>query len=122
MRLIEHFALCLGVASMAACGRGGNELKAQPPPEAVARFAPMSDTGYRVQWGVPGVPCNLKIGTSLPVSVVVTNVGDQVWRDIPSSDKGRGAVRLAYRWWKVSQLNVPAVDYNQARGDLSAPL
>jgi hypothetical protein len=119
MRLLRFTAAGL-LLSMAACG-GEDE---PAPAASAAAFQPMRDGGYRVEWGVPSVPCSLKTGVSVPVSVVVKNVGDQRWPDVPASDQGmgRGAVRLCYRWWKAGNDKVPAIDYGRPRGDLKAPL
>lgn len=119
MRRWRSGVVCLLLGTSVACG-GGEEPKSEPQ----STFKPMPDSGYRVQWGAPSVPCTLKAGVSVPVSVVAKNIGDQQWPDIATSDqgKGRGAVRLAYRWWKTGDEKAPAIDYNLARGDLQAPL
>ena len=121
MKLWRLGAAGLLLSSMLACGEGEDEPAATVPASA---FQPMPESGYRVQWGVPSVPCALKTGVTVPVSVVVKNIGDQAWPDIPSSDqgKGRGAVRLCYRWWKAGDDKTPAIDYGRPRGDLNAPL
>lgn len=121
-RLGATFALL--VSTVACCGE--DEPQAQPSAAAAPErpFQPMPQSGYRVEWGTPRVPGSWKAGESLPVDLVVKNIGDQTWPDIPSSDqgKGRGAVRLTYRWWKSAGDKAPLVDYDLARGDLYAPV
>jgi hypothetical protein len=133
MRLWQPGAVCLLLATAVGCcgDREAEQAKdateaAQPPgvPPPGDAFRPMTDSGYRVKWGAPSVPCSLKPGVSVPVSVVVKNVSDQTWPDIPTSDqgKGRGAVRLVYRWWKSPGDKEPLIDYGAPRGDLSGPV
>lgn len=114
-------AAALLLASTLAC----SEVE-EPAPKAAPHtaFPPLTASGYRVEWGVPSVPCILKAGTSVPVSVVVKNIGDGSWPDIPSADPatGRGAVRLGYRWWSEGDAKRLVADYAAQRGDLRAPL
>jgi hypothetical protein len=116
----------LGLALVAALGCGTDEPQGEeataPAPPKPEDVQPMPPMGHVVDWGTPSVPCQVKAGSTVPVSIIVRNAGDQVWRDMANSDKGRGAVRLGARWWPASPAKVPLIDYTAARGDLSGPV
>jgi hypothetical protein len=121
VRLLAVVLVALGAA---ACGDEEDE----PAPKAASQLAgglvPMSESGFRVEWGRPGVPSPVEPGAQFAVGVAVTNRGDQVWADPRTSDQGAyasGAVRLAYRWWGADP-NKPFKDYGPERGDLLAPV
>lgn len=119
LRHLTRLTLCLAVLGLLGCSHEEDEPASTPAPVDVQ---PMPASGHRVEWGTPGVPCTMKAGSTVAVAVVVTNAGDQTWRDIPNSQEGKGAVRLGYRWWAAGNAKTPAVDYGHARGDLAAPL
>lgn len=124
MTYVRLLAVVLVALGAAACGDEEDE----PAPKAAAQPAgslvPMPETGFRVEWGRPGVPTPVEPGAQFAVGVAVTNRGDQVWLDPRSSDQtayASGAVRLAYRWWGTDP-GKPFKDYGPERGDLLAPV
>jgi hypothetical protein len=124
MTYVRLLAVVLVTLGAAACGDEEDE----PAPQAAAQPAgvlvPMSESGFRVEWGQPGVPSPVEPDAQFAVGVAVTNRGDQVWLDPRSSDQSAyasGAVRLAYRWWGTDP-NKPFKDYGPERGDLLAPV
>ena len=125
MTYVRLLAVVLVALGAAACGDEEDEpapkASAQP---AAAGLAPMPETGFRVEWGRPGVPSPVEPGAQFAVGVAVTNRGDQVWLDPKNSDQSAyasGAVRLAYRWWGTDP-NKPFKDYGPERGDLIGPV
>ena len=122
LRHLTRMSLCLVLAGMLGCGDEQDEEAGKPAPPAPGDVQPMPASGHTVQWSTPGVPCEMKAGSTVAVSVIARNVGDHVWRDIPSSDNGRGAVRLGYRWWASGPGKLPVIDYSLTRGDLRAPV
>ena len=121
-RHLTRLSLCLALALALGCGEEAQDEPAQPPPPAPEDVQPMPPSGFVVQWGAPGVPCQMKAGATVPVSIVATNAGDQLWRDLANSDKGRGAVRLGYRWWGPGPSDVPVIDHPVGRGELKGPV
>lgn len=116
----------LSVVLLALSAAGCGDEETDRPPEANAAparsLAPMPESGFRVEWGRPGVPPTIEPGAQFAVGVGVTNRGDQVWLDPRSADTSAwasGAVRLAYRWWGTDQ-GKPLRDYGPERGDLVA--
>jgi hypothetical protein len=102
---------------------------ASPPPAASptptpAPVRPLSDKGFVVRWGVPGVPQAVAAGERFAAAVIVENAGDDVWLDPRSahaSGSGAGAVRLSYRWLGSSTAETPMAEY-ATRADLAKPL
>jgi hypothetical protein len=119
---VKRLALLILLACASACG--DSEKEAAPPPASAAPKDPpqMPYTGHRVEWGTPGVACQMKAGAKHPVSVIVRNVGDQFWHSFPATASGRGAIRLGARWWAPNDTKAPAIDYTPARGDLATNL
>ena len=106
-----------------ACAETEENAAPQPAATAAPQDPPlMPQTGHRVEWGTPGVPCTMKAGSKQPVSVIVRNVGDQFWYSLPATISGRGAIRLGARWWSPRDTKAPFVDYGEARGDLHTNL
>jgi hypothetical protein len=118
MRNLGRIALAAVAAVALACAESEEEDPGREPEP----FKAMSSSGYRVAWGKPEIPPLVKPGATVPVTVTVTNSGDQTWVDIPNSDEGVGAVRLAYRWWKAKEDAAPLIDDDKTRADLAAPL
>jgi len=110
---------------VSACGRP--EPASAPPPSLVPAaplytMRPLPDSGFGIEWGLPGVPASVPAGGRFAAAVLVINRSDQVWPDAAHSDStnpGAGAVRLGYRWWKASASKA-LVPYADARGDLVA--
>jgi hypothetical protein len=123
MRHLTRVTLGLVLVGALGCGSDESDGEAGKTPATQPQdVEPMPHTGHVIAWGTPGVPCQIKAGSIVPVSVIVTNGGDQVWRDVASSGTGRGAVRLGARWWHASPAKAPLIDYTAARGDLSGPV
>ena len=96
---------------------------ASPPPTS-APVRPLSDQGFIVRWGVPGVPQAVAAGERFAAAVIVENASDDVWLDPRSahaSGTGAGAVRLGYRWLGSSTADAPMAEY-ATRADLTQPL
>lgn len=125
MTNLRRLGVVLLGASLLACGGAEDEPAApEPTPEPVRTMTPMQPTGFRVEWGMPGVPSPIKAGSAFAVGVAVKNSGDQLWVDPRHADSqlyASGAVRLAYRWWG-SDGKRPYRDYGAERGDLIAPI
>lgn len=120
---MKRSLLLLVLAGALACGTSEEEAqKVEATPVPTQDPQPMPPTGHRLEWGTPGVPCSMKAGSKQPVSVIVKNVGDQVWHSLASTSTGQGAVRLGYRWWSPRDSKLPVFDYTQVRGDLRSPL
>jgi hypothetical protein len=121
MRYTRMLAAGSLVLALGGCGDEKPAPPATPPPV----MTPMTDDGFRVEWGTPGVPTTIGAGSEFAVGVVVKNVSDQIWMDPRNADAktyGAGAVRLAYRWWKAGDTAKPYRDYGSERGDLLAPI
>ena len=120
MRNLGRIALGAVAVAAFACAESEEEAGSWEP----APFKAMSSSGYRAAWGKPEVPPLVKAGATVPVTVTVTNAGDQTWVDIPNSDggTGRGAVRLAYQWWKAKDDAAPFIADDKTRADLTDPL
>lgn len=115
--------LALGLVLLTAFGCADVE---EPPaveavPPKVEDPPAMAGTGHQVEWGTPGVPCEMKAGSKQPVSVTVKNVGDQYWYAASSTATGRGAIRLSARWWSPRDSKVPVIEYDR-RADLKTNL
>jgi len=129
MSKLRAFAALPVLLSLVACGNDEtDEPQAKGSPAAVAPDAPITqplpDSGFKVEWGLPGIPAKIPAGKRFAVGVIVTNAGDQVWLDDKSSDPARpgaGAIRLAARWLKTDKPGQD-VPYPQLRGQLPGPL
>lgn len=121
VRHLTRVIVCFALAGALGCGgtQPAKDASSSPAPPKPEDVKPMPTTGHVVEWGAPGVPCQMKAGSVVPVAVIVKNAGDQVWRDWAHSDKGRGAIRLGARWWTPGETKVPLVDYGRVRGELT---
>lgn len=118
-RRLSRVSFCLAVLVATGCCQDD-----KPAPGAGASSAevkPMPASGFQVEWGTPGVPCTMKAGSTVAVGIVVKNTSDQTWREFGSTQKGKLAVRLGYRWWDSGGKAV-VVDYTPVRGELGRPL
>lgn len=124
LRVLAVVLLALGAA---ACSDEEAKPAAGKPAAAATPaipLMPLPESGFRVEWGHPGVPSPVDPGAQFAVGVAVTNRGDQVWLDPHNSDSSAyasGAVRLAYRWWDAQQKKI-VKDYGPERGDLNGPI
>ena len=119
MRRLPRMSLCLAALVVTGCCSEEPAPAGSPPAPVEAKTMPAS--GFRVEWGTPGVPCTMKAGSTVAVGVIVKNVSDQTWREYASTERGKWAVRLGYRWWDSGNKTV-VVDYTRFRGELRAPL
>jgi hypothetical protein len=124
LRVLAVVLLALGAA---ACSDEEAKPAAGKPAAAATPaipLMPMPESGFRVEWGRPGVPSPIEPGARFAVAVAATNRGDQVWLDPRNSDSSAyasGAVRLAYRWWD-GQGKTLVKDYGPERGELLGPV
>lgn len=118
LRRLTRVPLCLAVLAVTGCCSDDKPAATGGLP---AEGKAMPASGFRVEWGVPGAPCTMKAGSTVAVGIVVKNVSDQTWRDYASTEKGKHAVRLGYRWWDSADKKV-VVDYTRFRGELRTPL
>ena len=96
MRYTRILAAGSLILALGGCGDEKPAPAATPPPV----MTPMTDDGFRVEWGTPGVPTTIGAGSEFAVGVVVKNVSDQIWMDPRNADArtyaGRsGATRLS---------------------------
>jgi hypothetical protein len=117
-RRLTRASLCFVVLAVTGCSESPAPPVSAP---ASAEIQPMPASGFRVEWGIPGAPCTMKAGSTVAVGIVVKNASDQTWRDFGSTEKGKRAVRLGYRWWDAADKKV-VVDYTPFRGELRTPL
>jgi len=99
--------------------RSSPNMDSAPRPDA----APLSDSGFTLQWLAHEVPATTRTVLPIPISVSVRNSGGERWPDIRSTELARAgipAVRLAYRF--LSDDRPPSHDDYGTRVDLSNPV
>jgi hypothetical protein len=121
-------AALLVVSLTFGCGPPDVPESEAPPASAPAvAVEPLPDSAFRVEWGIPGVPAAVARGSTFAVGVRVTNKGDRTWTDAGHTDPksyGAGAVRLAARWARKGEEQLPprGAGYAAERGELVAPV
>ena len=115
---MKRLMLLLVLMSLGGCSEPEPDVREGAESEPMPHDPPaMPPTGHRIEWGAAGVPCEMKPGAKVPVSVFVKNAGDQLWPAASTTATGFGAVRLGSRWWSPKDPTKPLVDYTY-RGDL----
>ena len=90
---------------------------------ALISHPPLSDSAFRVRWSTHTMPSRVAAGSTFPVRIQFTNIGDATWPDPamgnPELINGGYAVRLSHAWYPAG---ADLTTRDGLRTDLSAPL
>ncbi len=74
---------------------------------------PLSNSGYRSLLKLKRISRYLSIasGQSIPLTVTVRNMGDDIWRGLYDLEKGDGSINLGIVWFDKNQMGLPLAEH-----------
>ena len=73
----------------------------------------MSNSGYRSHLKLKRISRYLSVasGQSIPLTVTVRNMGDDIWRGLYDLEKGDGSISLGIIWFDKNQMDLPLAEH-----------